>query len=229
LSNYLFYKITEINLTTIPDLQIGTLIAGIVHQGFSLINFKIMNITRFKKAGADIKLQAQKLAEAGFKQIFDHINQLNIKKGVDKMGLDKFIEQCAYLAAGSGVISGSGGMFTLIAGIPFDFANLITQQFRVTMAIMYYNKGTYKIEFEDFMKLIATSLKVEAGVAISKTMMEGIAEKLLMILGTRTAERLVPVVGAVIGGTANYIFIKRMSVSVKKMELSGHAAPIQVF
>src|SRR5476651_2213132 len=122
-----------------------------------------MTTTRFKKVGADIKLQAQKFAEAGFKQIFEHINQLNIKKGVDKMGLDKFIEQCAYLAAGSGVVSGSGGMFTLIAGIPFDFANLITQQFRVTMAIMYYNKGSWQVTFEEFMGLVATSLKVEAG------------------------------------------------------------------
>ncbi len=177
-----------------------------------------MKLTKFKKAGASLKQQAQKLAEAGFKQIFEHINQLNIKKGVDKMGIDKFIEQCAWLAAGTGVVSGSGGMFTLIAGIPFDFANLITQQFRVTMAIMYYNRGTYQISFEEFMSLVATSLKVEAGVAISKTMMEGIAEKLLMLFGTRTAERLVPVVGGVIGGGTNYVFIKRMARSVKEMQ-----------
>jgi len=177
-----------------------------------------MKPTKFKQLQSDLKHQAQKLAQAGFKQIFEHINQLNIKKGVDKMGLEKFIEQCAYLAAGSGVISGSGGMFTIIAGIPFDFANLITQQFRVTMAIMYYNNGSYQIGFEEFMSLVATSLKVEAGVALSKTMMEAIAEKMLMILGTRTAERLVPVVGAVIGGTANYVFIKRMAASVKRMQ-----------
>jgi hypothetical protein len=173
------------------------------------------------KLRTNIKAQAQKLAEHGIKQILNHINQLKIKNGVDKMGLDKFIDQCAYLAAGTGVISGSGGMFTLIAGIPFDFANLITQQFRVTMAIMYHNKGSYQIEFDDFMKLVATSLKVEAGVALSKTVMEGIAEKLLMLAGTRAAERLVPVVGAAIGGTTNYLFIKRMAASVKKMELAG--------
>ncbi len=178
------------------------------------------NKMKLVKLRTNIKAQAHKLAEQGFKQIFDHINQLNIKKGVDKMGLDKFIDQCAYLAAGTGVISGSGGMFTLIAGIPFDFANLITQQFRVTMAIMYHNKGSYQIEFEDFMKLVATSLKVEAGVAMSKTIMEGIAEKLLMLVGTRAAERLVPIVGAAIGGTANYLFIKRMAASVKKMQLA---------
>jgi hypothetical protein len=172
-----------------------------------------MKLIKFKKIRSDIKLQAQTLAQEGFKKIFDHINQLNIKKGVDKMGIDKFIEQCAYLAAGSGV--------TMALGIPLDFANLVTQQFRVTMAIMYYNKGTYQMDFREFMSMIATSLKVETGVALSKTMMEAIAEKLLLILGTRTAERLVPVVGAVIGGTANYLFIKRMAASVKKMQMQA--------
>jgi hypothetical protein len=47
-------------------------------------------------------------------------------------------------------------------------------------------------------------------------MMESIAEKMLLMVGTRTAERLVPVVGGIIGGTANYLFIKRVAESVKK-------------
>jgi len=187
-----------------------------------------MKVIRFKKISTDIKLQSKKLADKGFKQVFIHINQLNIKKGVDKMGLDKFIEQCACLAAGSGIISGSGGMFTLIAGIPFDFANLIAQQFRITMAIMYQNRGSCEIDFDEFMALVATSLKVEAGVALSKTMMEEMAEKLLMMLGTRTAERLVPVVGAVIGGTTNYIFIKRMAQSIKTAYPAAQTVTIEI-
>ena len=87
------------------------------------------------------------------------------------------------------------------------------------MAIMYYNKGTYQIGFNEFMSLIAASLKVEAGVAITKTMMESIAEKTLLMFGTRTAERLIPVVGAAIGGTTNYLFIKRMAKMVKEMQI----------
>ncbi|MGN8068366.1 hypothetical protein [Mucilaginibacter sp. SG564] len=185
-----------------------------------------MKLIKIKKLGTDIKHQAEKLADNGFKQIFNHIDQFKIKKGVDKLGLDKFINQCALMAAGSGAVAGSGGMVTLIAGLPLDFANLITQQFRVTMAIMYYNKGSYQMEFNEFMGLVATSLRVEAGVAISKTMMEGIAEKFLMVLGTRTAERMVPVVGAVIGGTANYLFIKRMAEMVKKMQDTPVVIPI---
>lgn len=173
---------------------------------------------KFKKLSKKIKGEAQKLAQGGFRQIFDHIDQLNVKTGVDKMGLDKFIDQCAYLAAGSGIISGSGGLVTMVVGVPLDFVNLVTQQFRVTMAIMYVNRGSSKIGYNEFMSLVATSLKVDAGVTLTKTMMEGIAEKLLLLLGTRTAERMVPIVGAVIGGTANYLFIKRMAKSVKEMQ-----------
>lgn len=172
----------------------------------------------FKIQRVDVKQYAEKLSHNGFKQIFDHIDQFNIKKGVDKMGLDKFINQCAYLAAGSGAISGSGGIITMVVGMPVDFVNLITQQFRVTMAIMYHRQGHYKITFDDFMGLVATSFKIEAGVAVTKTMMEGIAEKLLLAFGVRTAERLIPVVGAVIGGTANYLFVKRMAAQVKQIK-----------
>ncbi|WP_461449440.1 hypothetical protein [Mucilaginibacter sp.] len=180
-----------------------------------------------KNITANIKEYAKSLSEDGFHHIFNHIDQFKIKEGVDRLGLDKFIDQCAYLAAGSGVISGSGGLFTMVIGIPLDFMNLITQQFRVTMAIMYHNRGTYNIDFNEFMSLVAASLKVEASVAITKTMMESVAEKMLMIFGTRTAERLIPVVGAAIGGTTNYLFIRRMAKMVKKMQLEP--AVVQVF
>ncbi|MDB5125908.1 hypothetical protein [Mucilaginibacter sp.] len=175
-------------------------------------------IIPFKKTRTHIKLYTEKLSHDGFRQIFDHIDQLSIKKGVDKMGLDKFINQCAYLAAGSGAIAGSGGIMTMIVGMPVDFVNLITQQFRVTMAIMYYTKGSYRISFDEFMHLVATSFKIEAGVSVTKAMMESIAEKLLLAFGARAAKRLVPVVGAVIGGTANYLFVKRMAQQVKEMK-----------
>jgi hypothetical protein len=187
-----------------------------------------MKPIKFKKIRSGMKIQASRLSQEGFKQIFDRIDQLNIKKGVDKMGLDKFIEQCAYLAAGSGAISGSGGMLTMLVGIPLDFVNLITQQFRVTMAIMYHKRGSYEMGFVEFMQFIATSLKVDAGVTLTKTMMEGVAEKLLVIFGTRTAERLVPVVGAVIGGATNYLFIKRMAKSVKGIQRVGEPVIVEV-
>ncbi|WP_457288505.1 hypothetical protein [Pedobacter sp. UYP24] len=172
-----------------------------------------LNTTKIKR---DLKAGLSDLSEGGFHKIYSHIDQLNIKKGVDKMGIDKFINQCAYLAAGSGIVTGVGGLSTVLIGIPLDIINLITQQFRVTMAIAYHNTGSYQFPFEDFFKIVASSLKADTGIAISKNVMEEVAEKILMSLGSKTAQRLIPVVGAVIGGTINYLFIKRIADAVKE-------------
>jgi hypothetical protein len=171
-----------------------------------------------QKMRAGLKESFNNLSKGGFRKIFNHIDQLGIKKGVDEMGIDKFINQCALLAAGSGVITGAGGITTMLVGVPLDMINLITQQFRVTLAISYHNTGTYKVTFADFFKLVASSLKVDAGVTITKNVMEEVAEKLMINIGSKTAERLVPVVGAVIGGAANYLFIKRIASSLQKTQ-----------
>jgi hypothetical protein len=166
------------------------------------------NLDKFK---ADFKQGFKNLAKGGFKNIYGHIDQLGIKKGVDELGIDKFVNQCALLAAGSGALAGAGGLATMLVGVPLDMINLVTQQFRVTLAITYHQTGRYELKFNDFFKIVASSLKVDAGVTITKNVMEEVAEKLLINLGSKTAERLVPVVGAVIGGSANYLFIKRIA------------------
>ena len=151
------------------------------------------------------------LAAGGFETIFNQIDQLNIKKGVDRMGIHKFVNQCAFLAAGSGAITGIGGLTTMMIGVPIDVLNLITQQFRVTMAIAYQNTGTYRFPFEDFFKIVASSLKADTKLAISKNIMEEVAEKMLLNFGSKASQRLVPFVGAAIGGTVNYLFIKQVA------------------
>ncbi|QQL50922.1 hypothetical protein [Mucilaginibacter ginkgonis] len=166
---------------------------------------------KYKKAGADLKKAFAKLSEGGFEKIFKQIDQLNIKHGVDTLGIDKFIQQCAVLAAGSGAITGLGGIATMLIGVPVDMINLLTQQFRVTMAISYYYTGKSTFTFSDFIKIVAASLKVDTRMTVSKTLIEEVAEKLMVSIGSKTAERLLPIVGAVIGGTANYLFIKRMA------------------
>jgi len=170
----------------------------------------------FKKLKSGFANSAGQLAKDGFQKIFEQIDQLGIKKGVDKMGIDKFINQCALLAAGSGVVTGAGGISTLFIGVPLDMLNLITQQFRVTLAIAYHKTGNYEIRFEDFFKIVASSLKVDVGLSVTKNMMEEVAEKLMINIGSKTAERLLPVVGAVIGGSANYLFIKRAAATLKE-------------
>jgi len=162
----------------------------------------------FKKIKKNVRNGLTGLAEGGFKQIFNQIDQLGIKKGVDTMGIDKFINQCALMAAGSGALTGVGGIGTMLIGTPLDVINLITQQFRVTMAISYHDTGKYKIRFEDFFKIVASSVKADTKLAISKNIMEEVAEKIVMSLGSKASRRLVPVVGGIIGGTVNYLFIK---------------------
>ena len=175
-----------------------------------------MRVPNFGKINTDKMTQAlqnglSSLAKGGFKTLFNHIDQTTIKNGVDEMGIDKFINQCALIAAGSGAASGVGGVATLIVGTPLDMLNLVMQQFRVTMAIRYHNTGVYKVSFVECFRLVASSLKVDAGVTITKTIMEKVAGKMMLIFGRKTAGRLAPVVGAVIGGTANYFFIKRVA------------------
>ena len=151
------------------------------------------------------------LAKGGLKKLYNHIDQKTIKQGVDEMGIDKFINQCALLAAGSGAATGAGGIATMLVGAPLDMVNLVMQQFRVTMAIRYHATGQYKVNFIDLIKLVGASLKVDAGVAVTKNIMEEIVSKLLLAFGGKAVRRLVPVIGAVIGGTANYLFIKRVA------------------
>jgi hypothetical protein len=171
------------------------------------------------KFKAGLRQVLGKLARGGFKKIFNHIDQTTIKQGVDRLGVDGFVNQCALLAAGSGAITGAGGLATMLVGVPLDTANLITQQFRVTLAITYHKTGRSKLNFVELFQIVASSLKVDAGVAVTKTVMEEVAEKLLISLGSKTARRLVPVIGAVIGGSANYMFIKKVAKNLQLNEV----------
>jgi hypothetical protein len=173
-----------------------------------------------KKATGYVRHNLEDLSHHGFKKIFESINQYGIKRSVDKRGIDSFINHCARLAAGTGAITGSGGAITMIAGLPIDIVNNITQQFRVTLGIIYHNRGTYQVSFDEFMAVVATSMKVEAGVAVTKTVLEEIAEKLLLKMGSKAAGRLIPIFGAAIGGTANYLFIKGVAKAVRNMQFA---------
>jgi len=171
-----------------------------------------------KKMVSTIRLDIDNLSQDGFRKLFTHVDQVSIKKNVDRQGIDKFVEHCARMAAFSGAISGGGGIFTVAVGIPIDLVNLVTQQIRVTLGIIYYTRGAYEITFDEFLSYMAAALQIEAGIAITKTILERGSEKMLLRLGTKTATRLIPVIGGAIGGTTNYLFIKRMADTVKRMQ-----------
>jgi len=153
------------------------------------------------------------------RKIFDSINQHGIQKGVDRMGLDGFIEHCARLAASTGAITGMGGAVTVIVGIPADLFNNLAQQFRVTLAVIYARRGSYTVTFEELMSVVGISLGLEAGLMLTREILENVAEKLLLRMGAKAGGRLVPLIGAVVGGTTNYLFIKGVGASVKRIPL----------
>jgi hypothetical protein len=156
------------------------------------------------------------LATHAFRRIFARVDRAAVKRGVDGMGLDGYIKHCARLAATTGFISGIGGAATLILGVPADMLNNLTQQFRVTVAVIYARTGEYEIGFDDFMAIVAVSIGVEAGVIITKSVLTRVAERLLVRMSEKTAARLVPFLGAAIGGTTNYLFIKGIGAAVKR-------------
>lgn len=175
-----------------------------------------------KNISSELRKGIKRLSTGGFKQIFSRIDQLGIKNGVDKLGIDRFINQCAYMAAGSGLVTGIGGLSSLLIGVPLDVINLITQQFRVTLAISYHQTGSYKINFEDFFRIVASTVKADAKLALSKNIMEEVAEKLVLTLGSKTSQRLVPIVGGLVGGTVNYFFIKGVAKTLLNNEESDN-------
>ena len=135
------------------------------------------------------------------------------------MGLDGFIEHCARLAAGTGVVSGFGGPVTMVLGVPADLLNSITQQFRVTLAVIYDRRGNYNIRFEEFMSIVAVSIGAETGAVMTRAALVRIAEKLLIRMGERAAGRMIPFAGAIVGGATNYLFIKGIGKAVKRLPL----------
>lgn len=166
-----------------------------------------------------IHKRANLLATYAFRRIFDRVDKVAVKRGVDEMGLNAFIKHCARLAAATGFISGIGGLATMVVGVPADMLNSMTQQFRVTLAVIYAKTGDYEVSFEDFMAIVAVSIGMEAGVMITKSVLVGIAERLLVRISERTAVRIVPILGAAIGGTTNYVFIKGIGATLKRVML----------
>ena len=138
------------------------------------------------------------------------------------MGIDGFINHCAILAATTGAASGFGGFATMIVGVPFDVINNVLQQFRVTLGVIYYKKGVYKVSFAELIKIVGVSIGVEVGATLTKSVMISIANKILVRLSAATAGKAVPFLGAAIGGSVNYGFVKAIGAAVKRIDMNAY-------
>lgn len=154
-----------------------------------------------------------------FGNAYNQLNGEQIAQAVDELGIDAFINNCASYAAVSGATTGLGGAITMVIGVPVDVINVIIQQFRVTLGVIYYKKGVYKVSFNDFMKIVGVSLGVEVGATIGKAILISIAKQILARLTASTASKAIPFVGGVVGGSINFGFIKFVGKAVKKVNM----------
>ncbi len=152
--------------------------------------------------------------------LFESMDTSAIARDVDRDGLDNYINGCALLAAATGAGAGLGGPVTLIVGLPISVINTMTQQFRVTMAVIHSKCGTMKVSFGGFMKIVAMSLGVNAGVfGIGNALLTAVAAQILVRLGVTGIGGLIPVVGAFIGGGTNYAYIHAIAASLKGLDV----------
>lgn len=155
-------------------------------------------------------------------KVFEDINKYKVKEGVDRMGLNGFVKHCARLSAVTGAATGAFGPMSII-GLPIDIANVIVQQFRVTLAVMYDQTGEYRPAFEPFMKIVALSVGANVGVHISKEALKQISKQILARLAVGGAGRMVPFVGGAVVGAVNYSYIKAIAATLKKIDIDGEA------
>ncbi|MGC1308956.1 MAG: hypothetical protein WA885_17145 [Phormidesmis sp.] len=163
--------------------------------------------------------QVNKLASQMFQEIFNNLNSQAIKESVDERGIDKFIENAARIAAASGTIYIIPGLS--LFGIPADIVNTVTQQFRVTLAVIYAKTGRYNPGFASFMAIVAISLGVEIGINIGMT----IAKPVLISCARAVLVRLsvkvipIPILGGALAAGANYTFIKAIGHTLKTINM----------
>lgn len=189
-----------------------------------LETFTTEGLSQFVSETNDSKSSAStvNILSQSFQKIFESINQFEIKNKVDKMGIDGFINQCAVLAATTGAVSGFGGFTTMIVGVPFDVLNNVLQQFRVTLGVIYHKKGVYNVSFGELITIVGVSIGVEVGATLTKSVMISIANKILVQLSTSVAGKAVPFLGAAIGGSVNYGFVRAIGAAVKRIDMSTY-------
>ncbi len=155
---------------------------------------------------------------SSFEFVHRNLDSFKIKGKVDELGIVAYIKHCARMAASTGAAAGAGGGLTLALGIPADIANTVTQQFRVTMAVIYHRTGRYSVQFDEFMKIVALSLGVEIGFKGLHYVVNRVAQEVFKRLTAGTVGKVFPLLGAAVGGGMNYYFIRGLGSTLLAFE-----------
>ncbi|MBP0614788.1 hypothetical protein [Jiella mangrovi] len=153
------------------------------------------------------------------KNVYEQLNVESIKKDVDEKGIDAVINQAALWAGATGAVAGTGGAVTMVFGLPVSVINTLVQQFRVTMAVIHHKRQSVVPSFEDFMKIVGLLLGVQIGATMTRSLLLNIAGQIGARVATGGFAMAVPVLGGVVGGGANYLYIRGIGASLKRMNM----------
>ena len=164
---------------------------------------------------------------SSFKTIFDQVDYDAIKRDVDEIGFDRFVEECARLSGVTGAAAGLGGALTMVVGVPASIINNIAQQFRITLAAIYGRGGALdKPSFDEFMRIVGASLGIPVGMKMGNAILISIANSMLARLGASSVGVMIPLIGAVIGGGLSYHYIKSIGTCLKTLDMGCEGAPL---
>lgn len=185
---------------------------------FSIKLLPNSNSTPLNTIYLNMKDNIWKQIESSFKFIHDNLDGYSISKKVDEIGLDAYINRCAGFAAMSGAAASAGGGFTLVIGIPADIANTITQEFKVTLAVIYNRTGRYQISFKEFMKILGLAFGIELGVNGIGYLTAQIAKEIAKRLAAGGFGRVIPLIGALVGGSVNFLLVKSIGSALEGLQ-----------
>jgi hypothetical protein len=166
-----------------------------------------------------VKKLQEKLAEK-LRDLYMNVDNYKVKEAVDSGGIDAFINRCAKLAATSGAAAGVGGIASAIA-LPADAINLVLQHIRVTLAVIYDKTGSYDVSFAQLLPVLGASVGVTAGALGGAALAYHIAGRIAVRLVAGSAGRVIPILGAVVGGSLNYGYIKAVGKVLQNLDIEN--------
>lgn len=173
-----------------------------------------------------LKKRADSLLEEVFRSLFEEIDAEKIRRDVAALKAhapnfdpidhaNMLVRRTALRCAAAGVVTGLPSGLLAIGSLGADLAYLLFQQFRliVGIAAIYGHEPSQRERFHEALSCLAYASGVgigKQGIAVALESFEGgaVAEKIGARFMRERLAKIVPFVGALTGGTLNYMSVR---------------------
>ena len=176
----------------------------------------------------DLKRRADSVLEEVFRSMFEEVDTRKIQDEIDVLHRSApgfhparlartLARRTALRCAAAGAVTGLPGGTLAIGALGADLAYLVYQQFRLIIGIatIYGHEPTARERFAEALSCLAYSSGVGIGkqglaTVLGSATMEGgaLAERIGARMAGERLTRIVPLLGAVSGGTLNYVSVR---------------------